>query len=238
MPNQIVTVIIQEGSKLLSEYLRFRPAKQPQSLDPITTAGNALAEISAREELIINSGGPPDETPKLVVSPAPTPAPASPAQEEHEDYEEKAASIVSGCVPCALGHYGTCSGLLSEAVRFGHGEDGVASDEVLDRVGMCLDELNAMERVDLRPQMITALPGWEKEIAQQALDTSRKTRHMLEDIKSPDHLEEVSASITTARQELYRDWAKKRLKNMSPDEQAQITQRVLAKIGSEEDDGE
>ena len=48
---------------------------------------------------------------------------------------QEATKIETGCVPCAIGHLGTCSGLLNEAIRFA-GKDGMDSEEVIDRVGL------------------------------------------------------------------------------------------------------
>jgi len=94
-------------------------------------------------------------------------APSEITQEKTEGTQGKASEIATGCVPCAIGHFGTCSGLLNEAMRFAKSE-GIESSEVIDRVNMCLDELNSMERVDLRPEMIAELPEWEKELANRA----------------------------------------------------------------------
>jgi hypothetical protein len=124
----------------------------------------------------------------------------------------KATEIPTGCVPCAIGHFGTCSGLLNEAMRFAHG-DGIASGEVIDRVNMCMDELNAMERVDLRPEMIASLPRRQKKIAESALSESRQLRHRLEGIRTADELEQVAANTQTVRREIGRAWYQERLGN-------------------------
>lgn len=124
--------------------------------------------------------------------------------------ESKATGIEAGCLPCAIGHTGTCSGLLNEAVRFAKGEDGVKSLEVIDRVSMCLDELNALERVDLRPEQIVDLPPWQKTLANKALDTSRSTRHRLEGLKSVEDLEQAAAGLQVVRNEIGRGWFQQR----------------------------
>jgi len=152
-----------------------------------------------------------------------------------KEKSEEATAIPTGCVPCALGHYGTCSGILNEAVRFSRGDEGMAADDVLDRVGMCLDELNSMERKDLRPQMINALPPWEKELAQSALEESRSIRHELEAMTTPEELEAVAAGVQTVRQDLYRTWAKRRIKAMSPEEKSEMARSVLEKLEVEDE---
>ena len=124
----------------------------------------------------------------------------------------KARAIATGCVPCAIGHFGTCTGLLNEAMRFAK-KDGIISDEVLDRVSMCLDELNAMERVDLRSELIVDLPVWEKELANKALTGSRDLRHSLEGLSDVDDLERVVATTQTKKNDISRGWFKHRLEN-------------------------
>lgn len=119
--------------------------------------------------------------------------------------EKKVEEIATGCVPCAIGHFGTCSGLLNEAMRFAR-KDGVGSDEVVDRINMCLDELNTMERVDLRPQLIANLPEVEKKIANRALNESRQLRHGLEGIDRTGDLEGLAATTQTVRRDIGRDW--------------------------------
>ena len=111
---------------------------------------------------------------------------------------------------CAIGHFGTCSGLLNEAMRFAN-KDGISSSEVIDRVNICLDELNALERVDLRPQLIINLPPWEKDLANKALVESRSTRHGLEKISTVEDLEKVTAETQEARQDIGRTWFKQKI---------------------------
>jgi predicted nucleic acid-binding Zn-ribbon protein len=123
---------------------------------------------------------------------------------------------------------------MNEAVRFARGADGMNSDEVLDRVSMCMNELNAMERVDLRPQMITQLPDWERDLAQQALNESRALRHELEALTDPVSLEDLAGRIQNTQQTIYRTWARRRIANMNSDEKAAMTARVLAKLESED----
>lgn len=143
--------------------------------------------------------------------------------------EGKASSVEAGCVPCAIGHFGTCSGLLNEAMRFAK-KDGMSSSEVIDRVNICLDELNAMERVDLRPEMIINLPDWEKELANKSLTESRATRHSLEGLTTVDDLEKVTANTQTARNKIGRGWFKERLARMPKEEKGELVKRAIEKL--------
>jgi hypothetical protein len=142
--------------------------------------------------------------------------------------EGKATSIASGCVPCSIGHLSTCSGLLNEAMRFAR-KDGVQSEEVINRVNMCLDELCALERVDLRPEMIHDLPDWEKSLAEKALDLSRSLRHDLEEISDTSTLEGISARTQTTRQEIGKAWFKERFSRMTPEQQKVVEEKLKAR---------
>lgn len=124
--------------------------------------------------------------------------------------EKKPEDIATACIPCAIGHYGTCSGLLNEAMRFAK-KDGISSSEVIDRMNMCLDELNTMERVDLRSERIADLPEWEKGLANKALDDSRSLRHGLEGLGRVDDLEKLAARTQTTRNDIGREWFKQKL---------------------------
>lgn len=142
----------------------------------------------------------------------------------------KATSVEAGCVPCSLGHLGTCVGVLNEAMRFAK-KDGIGSMEVIDRINICTDELNALERVDLRPEMIEALPGWEKDLANEALSTSRDVRHKLEGIKTVGDLEQAAANTQRVRQEIGRGWFKGRLARMPKEEKAKLAEKAIEKLG-------
>jgi len=204
MNTQIVAVIIAEGSKLIGEWFKNRPIQLESPQD--------LLQPRLREQTV-----------ELVKSqPTTTEIPLS-----------DASSTEAGCVPCAIGHFGTCSGLLNEAMRFAH-KDGLG-DEVFKRVNICLDELNAMERVDLRPEMIVNLPKWEKDLANQALVASRETRHQLESLTEADDLEKVAANTQSARQDIGKSYFKQRLKKMSPEDRAAFRQKAIDKLEEKEE---
>lgn len=143
----------------------------------------------------------------------------------------------TACVPCADDHLSTCSGLLSEAMRFAR-KDGIESMEVISRLGLCRDELNAMERVDLRPELTSSLPDWEKEIANLALNGSRELRHDMAEMGSVDDLEKVAAKGTRLRKEVSSRWMKGRLSQTSPEERKSLEERakaIRAKLGQAEE---
>lgn len=241
MDRQIIALFIQEGGKFLTQLIRSRPVhgKTPDTIEAMESKSKEIAdrelEIIQTSDLEISApreGQTESHQPHALERVGSTPTPATtPATTP-----EKATSIASGCVPCALGHYGTCSGLLNEAVRFSHGEDGMISDEVLDRISMCLEELNSMERVDLRPEMVNQLPSWEKSLADKALEKSRATRHILEGMKTPEDLSQVAGTLQEFQRGLYRSWAKQRIGSMTPEEKAEMTGRILSRL--EEQNGE
>jgi hypothetical protein len=131
----------------------------------------------------------------------------------------------TACIPCSQDHLSTCSGLLAEALRFAR-KDGVESAEVISRIGLCRDELNAMERVDLRPELTAQLPDWEKDLANDVLNSSRDLRHDMAEILSVDDLEKVAGSAQSVRREIGEGWLKGRIANMSPEEKAKVKERA------------
>jgi len=134
---------------------------------------------------------------------------APPAHAAPSEKTSQAENIATACVPCALGHFSTSSGLLNECVRFK--DDGITSNEVLDRVAKVLAEQNALERVDLTPEMIAQSPEWEREMAERALKESRSLRHKLEGLQSMDDIEAAAAETATFYRKLNREWYQKRL---------------------------
>lgn len=148
MNNQLVGAIILEATKLVGHFFRSKKILKSSSFElHADPAPHKVYYIEPEVELVGEITAISEASPPVVTTAIKEP-------------ETKATSIASGCVPCAIGHLGTCSGLLNEAMRFAN-KDGMTSPEVIDRVGMCLDELNAMERVDLRPEMVVNLPFYD-----------------------------------------------------------------------------
>jgi len=203
MNAQIVAVIIQNAGVLLTEFVKTRPRK-------------SLA-IPTEAEPFVESPPIPTETYKT--QPSTT-----------ETHETKATDIATGCVPCSIGHLGACTGILNEATRFAFGEEGISSNEVVDRTGMCLDELNVMERVDLRPEMIADLPEWEKALAMEALKESRQTRHALESLSSAEQLEQIAANTQRVRKKINRSWMKYRLSHLTPAEKEKVEEQMKTRL--------
>jgi hypothetical protein len=183
MDNDILSVIFQQGGKLIKEVIRNR----------VIFFGHSKPSNS-------------EITPPAVTT-------------------EVDKGVATGCIPCSINHFSTCSGLLNEAMRFGR-KDGIASEEVISRVGMCMDELNSLERVDLRPEMIHDLPDWEKTLAEKALDLSRSLRHELEGISDISNLEGVAATTQTKRQEIGKAWFKERFTRMTPEQQKSVNNEL------------
>lgn len=203
MNPQILAIIFQEGGRIVTELIRTHPLRRVAAIEP-----PVMEEIAKQPE---------EELEEALAKPN----------------QEKATAVETGCVPCAIGHFGTCSGLLNEAMRFAK-KEGVESTEVIDRMNICMDELNALERVDLRPELITNLPDWEKKLANKALTASRGTRHGLENLTSVETLEKVAANTQSARQEIGREWFKERLARMSPEEKEKVAKKAMERLGKEE----
>lgn len=157
----------------------------------------------------------------------PSAKPAVSSETSHT--EAKGSNIKAGCIPCSLGHIGVCSSLLQEGVRFAQ-SDGITADVPIDRVNTCLDELNALERKDLTPELIDTLPPWEKELALKTLASSRKLRHSLESITSLDDLIHASAETTAVRKSIGREWFRRKLSTMSPQEKEALAKEALEQV--------
>jgi hypothetical protein len=238
---QIVSTIIQAGTELLSEFIRNR---QPASINQVPDLSSLLEKEVKPEpkpepqqppRRRKTNFGPMEEAGPIVVNIQPEQKEIAyqPLSIQNETPKEnKAAAIATGCVPCSLGHVGTCSGLLNEATRFARGPKGAADPEVIDRVNMCLDELNSLEREDLRPEKITQLTGWERKLAEDVLMASRQTRHKLEDVSNmtTHGLEEIAGSTQAVRQKIGREWFQNKIANLSPEDQENIKSRVMERL--------
>lgn len=132
-----------------------------------------------------------------------------PQEEGGNEHAQKANAISTGCVPCSLGHFSTAAGLLNEAMRFGN-KDGMSVD-VIDRVSSAIDEFNALERVDLRPEMTVNLDGNIKKLALRTLNDSRSIRHGLENLSSIEELEALAAKTQESRKVIAREWFEEKL---------------------------
>lgn len=158
-------------------------------------------------------------------------SPGVPSGELPVKTEKKPENIATACIPCATGHYGTCSGLLNEAMRFAK-KDGITSGEVIDRINMCMDELNAMERVDLRPELVADLPDWEKELADKALTNSRSLRHGLESLDNVADLERLAATTQTTRNDIGREWFRHRMSKPVEESKEEMPSELKKKLAA------
>jgi len=163
---------------------------------------------------------PPAEPP---AEPGETPPKPEPKPHKHAKPQE-IPDVATACVACSVGHWSTCSGLLNEAMRFGK-KDGM-SNEVIDRVNKCLDELNSLERIDLTPEKILNAPAWEKDLAETVLVQSRETRHKLETITNINEVEQLAADTEKFRRELGREWYKRRLSHLNPSDKKKIREKA------------
>lgn len=158
--------------------------------NPIKTAGSFIREtVSGIQEAVAEI----DSATREVDSEVRTPI-----EEGKPPIEEIASATV--CLSCCRDHFSTISGALSEALRFAR-SDGMTSKDVQGRIGLALDEMNMMERIDLAPTAIAPLKGKEKELAEWALQNSRELRHTVGEIATVDDLEKAAAQAARLRQE-------------------------------------
>jgi len=144
-----------------------------------------------------------------VTNKAPPEQKATPIITQEPEAAPKQETVATACIPCCLGHFSVSAGLLNEAVRCK--KEGITSNEVLDRIAKTLQELNALERVDLTPEKIRSAPDWERDIAEEALQQSRSLRHRLETIKGIEELDQAAADTEGYYRSLHREWWKRRL---------------------------
>lgn len=187
----------------------------------------SVADLKQRVTYLYPSTAPETIKPTYIPQEVPETIPAMP----------QSISGGTSCIPCASDHLSTCSGVLTEALRFAR-TDGMESEEVVSRVQLCRDELNAMERVDLRPELTIELEEWEKEIANNLLNESRTLRHDLADMTSVEQLEQAAGKTQTTRTGVGRKWVQGRLANMTDEERAQVKQRAQELIDKQMEGGE
>lgn len=132
--------------------------------------------------------------------------------------------IATACVPCALGHFSRSAGALNEAMRFRN--EGITSNEILDRIACVLEEQNTLERFDLTSEKLQRTPEWEREIAEEALQQSRKLRHRLEGIQSIDELEQAAADTASYYKKMNRDWYRGRFRHLGKEKAEAIESRI------------
>lgn len=128
-------------------------------------------------------------------------APAQSINQGEAGYSGTSQVAAAGraCVACGNDHFSTVSGLLAEAMRFAR-TSGLADPEVIKRVSLAEDELNAFERVDAAPDKVAVLPAEEREMITAMTQDSRKIRHRLSDLKVPDDLLQLAADVKKMRE--------------------------------------
>ena len=131
----------------------------------------------------------------------------------------------TACDICSLDHISTCAGILEEANRFARRE-GIDSPEVIRKISICRQQLNALERDDANPQKLVELPPIERKIMERILPKEGKLRHRLNEIVSLETLEQVTAEAqslsdefqtSTFRLQLVRRLAKNKIRNEKPE---------------------
>lgn len=199
----MVAMIIQEGTRVISEFIKNRPPKRHEAKEPLPTfISEEATEMKA----------------------AATPVVATEVVSEKVSTQEGTA-----CIPCVNGHFSVCSGLISdEALRMAR-RHGIG-DEEISRINKCLDQLNALEREDLAVDKLSKLPQWEKELAIYAQVESASIRHDLETLTSVDDLEKVALKIKTTRMKIGATFFKEKLKRMPEEDKKQLAKKALEKL--------
>jgi len=104
------------------------------------------------------------------------------------------------CIPCGSDHFSTVAGGLSEAMRFAR-SNGMDNEEVLNRIAVAQDELNAFERWDGSPDKLERLPEDERSLMNDMLNKSRQLRHQMSEVRTVDDLGKVAAEAQEANKD-------------------------------------
>jgi len=140
----------------------------------------------------------------------------------------------TACDICSLDHISTCAGILEEANRFARRE-GVDNPEVIRRISICRQQLNALERDDANPQKLVELPRIEREIMERILPKAGKLRHRLNEIVSLETLEQVTAETQDLSDQfqneifhlrLKRELTKNEVDKLSPEDKERVLKRA------------
>jgi len=160
----------------------------------IETGLNIIDRVANKFDQAAQKFGPPE--------PAIAPETAKEAHPEQSEMSTSPSSISAGtaCLPCSRDHLSVTSSSLSEGIRFAR-EKGVRNPEVIRRIRIALDELNAMERIDLAPDETAKLMGAEKELADWTLKQSRDLRHSITAIKDVESMEQTAARSSQITEE-------------------------------------
>ena len=153
----------------------------------VDRASGVIEKVGQGIDKVANAIGPPGEEPVPFAQ-----EPASAAETSQETIERGTA-----CIPCSRDHISTVSSVLGESVRFARSK-GIKDPEVVRRMRIALDELNAMERIDLAPDVVATLAGTDKTLASWVLNQSRDLRHSITAIKDVDSLEKAAGDAALA----------------------------------------
>lgn len=183
---QIYEVINFAGEVIVSYFMKDNYELQKKQID---AHYNKLKKIEEKEQGRVGQTNPPpyqsigSERPMLSIS------------------EQKVEG--TACIACSRDHLSTASAMLKEAIRFARRpEKGMRCFEVRDRIATALEELNAMERLDLVPQKIEQLSDKEKELAVWIANQSSELRHIITNIQTIDDLEHASATASKINNEV------------------------------------
>lgn len=123
---------------------------------------------------------------------------------------------------CSNDHLSTVCGLLGEGLRFAR-RSGLADPECVRRVSMAEDEINMMERIDMSPASVSALPQDKREIVYWALRGSKSVRDQLKTIKTVEDLEKVAGEACELRLRF-----RLKAQGIPEDKALQVLQKVVA----------
>ncbi len=178
---------------------------KPPRVSEIIKKANPIKEIVSDARDLIKTGR--EEISEVASSLRVEEQNKAPSEEKTIVTTKTAVGTGTACIPCCRDHLSTSSSALSEGMRFAR-DKGIKDPEALRRIRIALDELNAMERIDLAPDETVKLKGAEKDLANWTLKGSREIRHAITAIKDVESMEQAAARASAITEEfISRLWA-------------------------------
>ena len=194
------SVLVVEGVKLIFSLVKTsRPSATRSALDEMEKTHPRLITESVDSaprggEVDLTQGHPLEKVGSTPTLAKKTPTASPYAQTSQPDYSgiSQISAAGKGCLACGSDHLSSATAALSEAIRFAKTGD-IIHPEVVSRITLAMDELNAFERIDGAPEKVTKLPPNEKKMMDDMMAASRNIRHHITDIQTPQDLEKVAA---------------------------------------------
>jgi 8-oxo-dGTP diphosphatase len=89
--------------------------------------------------------------------------------------------IATSCMSCTDSHWSTISGILNEAVRLSRQGYALDSEEIMSRISLAKEELNAWERFDASPDRLQNSDDFVKGVVRKMVVKGAQLRHSMQE---------------------------------------------------------